>query len=53
MTYLPTNTVEPAEQIASEQQETRLPYYLAVPIWVGLAVVAWAPVIVLFRAIAS
>ena len=53
MTYLQTDTIHSADQLDTEQSGTRLPYYLAVPIWGGLAVVAWAPLIVLFRAVVS
>lgn len=51
MTYMPTSPLEMADRISPRQSEERMPYYIAVPIWVSLAVVAWSPFIVIARSI--
>lgn len=53
MAYLQTITPNSADRTGAKRNNERMPYYLAIPIWITLAVVAWSPLILLFRAIAA
>jgi hypothetical protein len=50
MAYMQTTTLDAADRISAKRDDDRMPYYLAVPIWVSLAIVAWSPVFMLYKA---
>lgn len=51
MAYMQTISFGAADRITVDREEARLPYLVAVPIWISLAVAAWSPIIVLFHGI--
>ncbi|MDP6874801.1 MAG: hypothetical protein QF521_14840 [Alphaproteobacteria bacterium] len=53
MTYMPISPLEAADRVSPRQSDERMPYYIAVPIWISLAVVAWSPLIVIARSVMS
>ncbi|MBT3331665.1 MAG: hypothetical protein HOK21_07225 [Rhodospirillaceae bacterium] len=52
MAYLQTTTLDAADRISTKRVDGRMPYYIAVPIWVSLAIVAWSPIFMLYKAFA-
>jgi hypothetical protein len=53
MPYMPTTSLDPADRIILNRDHERMPYYLAVPIWISLAVIAWSPLVLVFQAVVS
>ena len=49
MTYL---TADSSESIGKLHDEERLPYYLAMPVWLLLAAASWIPIVLLVGAFA-
>ncbi|MBT4043601.1 MAG: hypothetical protein HOF11_08870 [Rhodospirillaceae bacterium] len=53
MSYIETISFDATDRIETQRSETRLPYFIAVPIWISLAVVAWSPILLIVRALAA
>ncbi len=53
MAYIETISLDAADRIDADREKTRLPYFIAVPIWLSLAILAWSPIIVLIRALTA
>lgn len=53
MAYMPTTPLDPADRVVANRDQDRMPYILAVPLWITLALVAWSPFVLVFRAITS
>jgi len=53
MAYLQTVSMDAADRINAKRDDARIPYYIAMPIWIMLAGVAWSPLLLLFRAVSS
>ncbi len=53
MAYLQTASMDASDRIDAKHNDARMPYYLAVPIWITLAIVAWSPLLLLFNAVSS
>ena len=53
MAYMPTTPLDPADRIVANWDQDRMPYILAVPLWITLALVAWSPFVLVFRTITS
>lgn len=53
MPPMSTTSLEPADRNGADRGQKRMPYFLAVPIWITLALVAWSPLVLIFRAITS
>ncbi|MBC8239745.1 MAG: hypothetical protein H8E30_04630 [Alphaproteobacteria bacterium] len=53
MAYLPTVSMDATDRIDAKHGESQMPYYIAMPIWIVLAAVAWSPLLLLFRAVSS
>lgn len=51
MAYSQLTSLDPADRIIVDRDGERIPYYIAVPIWITLAVLAWAPLYLVFQAI--
>ena len=53
MAYMHTNPLDPADRISASRDQERMPYFLAVPIWITLALIAWSPLVLIFQAVIS
>lgn len=53
MSYSQVISFDSSDRIVVDRKEERLPYHLAVPIWVSLAVVAWTPVILIIHSLTA
>ncbi|MBL6953855.1 MAG: hypothetical protein ISR50_14550 [Alphaproteobacteria bacterium] len=53
MAYTQMVSFDASDRINTDCDETRLPYLIAVPIWLVLAALAWSPVLLLIRAITA
>ncbi len=53
MAYSETITFEAADRLTAGSEEARLPYYIAIPLWLSLSALAWSPIVMLFNAVVS